>query len=532
MFKIATIPSHICVIKKTLMCPLRKKNLKGEIVKKMMKEQKQCFGALLETKKEKTARLKKETSGLTVRNKNLSNQEDSEFLWMMRVSEDRLRRIRLVVPKKPEVLYDDCIKNFDQNNEKPAPRSATSSHLSKTQKSIIRQSFVDGYKFNFTNVDKHYVPNTKVHTSQNLLRTTSKGQEDQILTDNASVGHSSSTIELENIPLSTESLPSSTIMKVETMALKPKELSVKSRTVMTRAVAMNLKLKILTLKQKRVAAKLKTMSAQPKIKHWKLKNVTSKSDADSRVNSQIQAILDNIKTTEFYTESHKVSNPRIEIFPGMESCKFLSVPDVTQILNATMSDKTKFRLNWYISKFIENFGDEVYTRYRQDMMQFNTLFQYAISCELKNLPHEVPRNVDDCFKGIQATLKDVKDVKVIGSQIVHKNLGYRSVLDCVASFRGTLCMIKWDNMRRPKRRTSYNWSTRCMQISASVGALNAGNTYPFKIKSGVLVTAYRDGNPPSIEQLDEDKLQFYWKQWLQRLRKFYETHLVKDVLDC
>ena len=42
-----------------------------------------------------------------------------------------------------------------------------------------------------------------------------------------------------------------------------------------------------------------------------------------------------------------------------------------------------------------------------------------------------------------------------------------------------------------------------------------------QIKSGLLVIAYTTGIQPTVYQLDEAKLQYYWKQWLERLKKYY-----------
>ncbi|KAG8042504.1 hypothetical protein G9C98_005138 [Cotesia typhae] len=136
---------------------------------------------------------------------------------------------------------------------------------------------------------------------------------------------------------------------------------------------------------------------------------------------------------------------------------------------------------------------------------------------------DVPERLKPTYNSIKLILKDITDVRLIESHVVHPTLGYRGIFDCVASYRGNLCLIDWKKSEKIKTLSSIYDSP--LQLSAYIGALNSDPNYPFKIKTGILAIAYVEGQPPSIFEFTGKKLEFYWKEWLKRVEKY---HIIKS----
>lgn len=59
----------------------------------------------------------------------------------------------------------------------------------------------------------------------------------------------------------------------------------------------------------------------------------------------------------------------------------------------------------------------------------------AIENTLRKMPVEVPPNLKLCFDSVKGVLNEVENVRAVESQVVHPDLGYRGVVDCVASYQ-------------------------------------------------------------------------------------------------
>ncbi|XP_034947470.1 mitochondrial genome maintenance exonuclease 1-like [Chelonus insularis] len=195
------------------------------------------------------------------------------------------------------------------------------------------------------------------------------------------------------------------------------------------------------------------------------------------------------------------------------------LPGVTKILNETASEETKLILEKWKQKMILQLGEIGFEKYMKDQLENSKLMHSLIADFLYKKPIDIPDHLNDTFRSMNLILQNVDNVRSLESHVIHSDLRYRGIIDCVAHYRGNLCLIDWKKSDKIKTlSTTYDLP---LQLSAYVGALNSDPNYPFKVKMAVLAIAYSGGQPPSVFEFSEEKLQFYWKEWLKRLEKYY-----------
>ncbi|XP_063976404.1 mitochondrial genome maintenance exonuclease 1-like [Diachasmimorpha longicaudata] len=195
------------------------------------------------------------------------------------------------------------------------------------------------------------------------------------------------------------------------------------------------------------------------------------------------------------------------------------LPGVTRILNQTMSKEAKLILEKWKEKMIRQLGATGFDEYCRKLLEDSKTMHMLIDKSLRKEERlEVPQHLKQCFQSIKFILKDLSDVRMLESHVVHPTLGYRGFIDCVANYRGNLCIIDWKKSEKIKTlSTTYDSP---LQVSAYIGALNADPNYPFQVESGLVAIAYTFGQPPSVFEFSAARLQFYWKEWLKRLEKY------------
>ncbi|XP_044583333.1 uncharacterized protein LOC123264216 isoform X2 [Cotesia glomerata] len=131
---------------------------------------------------------------------------------------------------------------------------------------------------------------------------------------------------------------------------------------------------------------------------------------------------DNWNTSEIVTQ------------PLMESRNF-SLPGVTRILSETMSEEAKLMLENWKKKMILKLGVEGFEKYSQALLEDSKIIHSLIGDTLKKEKVDVPERLKPTYNSIKLILKDITDVRLIESHVVHPTLGYRGIVDCVASYR-------------------------------------------------------------------------------------------------
>uniref|UniRef100_A0A1A7X9A2 Mitochondrial genome maintenance exonuclease 1 n=1 Tax=Iconisemion striatum TaxID=60296 RepID=A0A1A7X9A2_9TELE len=196
-------------------------------------------------------------------------------------------------------------------------------------------------------------------------------------------------------------------------------------------------------------------------------------------------------------------------------------PSVTRILQQTLSPEQIFYLERWKRRMIAELGEEGFKEYSQNLFRQGKLFHSALEEILENRsPSETPE-VQGYLRSISHILEDVSAVRAIESTVQHTTLNYLGIVDCVARYRGVLCVIDWKTSEKPKPLLSNTYDNP-VQVAAYAGALNNDGNYKYQVENGLIVVAYKDGSPAHAHRLNSDMMSEYWKTWLLRFEDYKE----------
>ncbi|KAM6280642.1 mitochondrial genome maintenance exonuclease 1 [Porphyrio hochstetteri] len=214
--------------------------------------------------------------------------------------------------------------------------------------------------------------------------------------------------------------------------------------------------------------------------------------------------------------------------PTKISLQKTNMPSVTRILQQTMSPQQSFYLERWKQKMILELGQDGFAEYSKKLFHQGELFHAAL--ESIFLSEEVAtkeQGEDDVISGylssVQHVLKDISEVKALESAVQHEALQYLGLVDCVAKYRGQLCVIDWKTSEKPKpflRNTFDN----PLQVAAYIGAINHDANYDFQVSCGLVVVAYKNGSPAHPHFMDPGLCSQYWNKWLLRLEEYTERN--------
>uniref|UniRef100_A0A3Q3W3Q2 Mitochondrial genome maintenance exonuclease 1 n=1 Tax=Mola mola TaxID=94237 RepID=A0A3Q3W3Q2_MOLML len=134
---------------------------------------------------------------------------------------------------------------------------------------------------------------------------------------------------------------------------------------------------------------------------------------------------------------------------------------------------------------------------------------------------EYPPEVQGYLQSISHVLADVSAVRAVESTVQHSTLNYLGIADCVARYRGVLCVIDWKTSEKPKPFLGNTYDNP-IQVAAYAGALNNDSNYKYQVENGLVVVAYKDGSRAHAHQLNSELMLEFWKSWLVRLEDFAE----------
>uniref|UniRef100_G3NLE2 Mitochondrial genome maintenance exonuclease 1 n=1 Tax=Gasterosteus aculeatus aculeatus TaxID=481459 RepID=G3NLE2_GASAC len=208
-----------------------------------------------------------------------------------------------------------------------------------------------------------------------------------------------------------------------------------------------------------------------------------------------------------------------------------SVPSVTRVLQQTLSKEQIFYLERWKRRMIAELGEDGFKQYSQNLFKQGKLFHSAVedilasggTSQSRNASEasEHPLEVQGYLESISHVLEDVTAVRATESTVHHDALNYLGILDCVARYRGVLCVIDWKTSEKPKPFLSNTYDNP-IQVAAYAGALNNDSNYKYQVENGLIVVAYKDGSPAHAHQLSAELMLHYWKTWLIRLEEFIE----------
>ncbi|XP_042737861.1 mitochondrial genome maintenance exonuclease 1 [Lagopus leucura] len=204
------------------------------------------------------------------------------------------------------------------------------------------------------------------------------------------------------------------------------------------------------------------------------------------------------------------------------------IPSVTRILQQTMSPQQAFYLERWKQKMILELGKDGFEEYTKNLFLQGELFHAAL--ESIFLPEEMAvkeQGEDSAVSGylssVQHVLKDISEVKALESAVQHETLQYLGLVDCVAKYRGQLCVIDWKTSEKPKP-FLQNTFDNPLQVAAYIGAINHDANYDFQVHCGLIVVAYKDGCPAHPHFMDPNLCSQYWNKWLLRLEEYMDRN--------
>ncbi|EDO36390.1 predicted protein, partial [Nematostella vectensis] len=198
-------------------------------------------------------------------------------------------------------------------------------------------------------------------------------------------------------------------------------------------------------------------------------------------------------------------------------------PSVTTVLKHTKPKGELWGLRVWQQSQIEELGEEQFDASKKEALQRGTTFHEVMrDLFVEPSPHGDNTHITSGYlKSVGHVLPEITHISAVESVVVHETLGYAGTVDLVAKYKGTHAVIDWKTSQKPKTRLSACHSYP-VQVAAYAGAINYDSNYPFQISNGVLVIAYRSGDPADVLIMDREHCLKYWKRWLQRL------HLYKD----
>ncbi|NWY71698.1 MGME1 exonuclease, partial [Erithacus rubecula] len=199
------------------------------------------------------------------------------------------------------------------------------------------------------------------------------------------------------------------------------------------------------------------------------------------------------------------------------------MPSVTRILQQTLSPQQVFYLERWKQKMIEELGKEGFEEYTKNLFLQGELFHSAL--ESIFLSEEASARdqgeVAGYLSSVEHVLEDISDVKALESGVHHETLQYLGLVDCVAKYRGQLCVIDWKTSEKPKPFLENTYDNP-LQVAAYIGAINHDANYDFQVRCGLIVVAYKNGSPAHPHFMDPDLCSQYWNKWLLRLEKYMD----------
>lgn len=192
------------------------------------------------------------------------------------------------------------------------------------------------------------------------------------------------------------------------------------------------------------------------------------------------------------------------------------IPSVTTILNATKPREDRERL----LKWQQRIGAEQAAEITKTASQRGTGTHRYIQKYLQGQAVTCPESIRPYWESVEPVLNAVEEVRLVEGAVIHDELGYAGVVDCVASYEGVPCLCEWKTSDRPKRTVDrlYDYP---LQLVAYCGAANQlYQDYDLNLRHALLVIAI-PGAPAEVFWFEPSAIEEYWQQWEARVRQYW-----------
>jgi genome maintenance exonuclease 1 len=165
-----------------------------------------------------------------------------------------------------------------------------------------------------------------------------------------------------------------------------------------------------------------------------------------------------------------------------------------------------------------------------------TEFHRFIECNLKNDGEKVELSEyfqKDKIEMIETILKtDIGNVLLLEKEVMHTSLFYKGKIDCLAYYKGNLCLLDWklSEKDKPELKDMYEYP---IQMAAYVGAFLNDPRYDHlnekdNFRSAVIVNFNSNSGGINIHELNYQQTEYYWYQWLFCLRDFWNKYFLME----
>lgn len=199
-------------------------------------------------------------------------------------------------------------------------------------------------------------------------------------------------------------------------------------------------------------------------------------------------------------------------------------PSVSKILQSTQSDTAKENLTKWKASKVEELGEVGFIEYQRQLFGRGSILHRYIAHRLQSNsnPPKIAEEVEGFWASLQPILPNISDVKMLEKHITHPFLCYKGVADCVATYQGELILIDWKTSSRPKPSLAHLYDEP-LQAAAYLGAFNYDKSIKYQLQEIALIIAYESGEPAEVHRLTHSHCRDYWKLWLARLKKYWDT---------
>ncbi|XP_077989734.1 mitochondrial genome maintenance exonuclease 1-like, partial [Glandiceps talaboti] len=199
-------------------------------------------------------------------------------------------------------------------------------------------------------------------------------------------------------------------------------------------------------------------------------------------------------------------------------------PSVTRILQDTMPLNNLLMLLKWKRKMIQELGEEGFLKLNEETLQEGSALHRCIQMYFTGTPLneiEVGEGNQGHWKSLSTVLPQITDVKATEKHIKHPVLQYGGYLDCLATYKGKLCVIDWKTSKTPKPTLARCFDSP-LQTAAYTGAVNFEDSLGLEVENTLLVISYKSGQKAHVHFMPKDTSQFYWEKWLKRLYFYKE----------
>lgn len=192
------------------------------------------------------------------------------------------------------------------------------------------------------------------------------------------------------------------------------------------------------------------------------------------------------------------------------------IPSVTTILNATKPREDRERLfNWQQRVGVEQAAEITKTASRRGTGTHRYIQKFLQGQEV-----DCPEAIRPYWESVEPVLRAIEQVRLVEGVVIHDQLGYAGVVDCVASYEGVPCICEWKTSDRPKKTVDrlYDYP---LQIVAYCGAVNQlYREYNLNLCHALLVVAIPE-TPAEIFWFEPSAIEEYWQQWEARVQQYW-----------